>query len=296
MRRVALAFAGQGAEAPRMGVALAEAFAPARALLDAAGADVVDALARGRALTRTADLQPALVAVGLGASEALRAAGVAPAVVLGHSLGELAAWSASGAIAPADAVRLARARGEAMEEAARARPGGMLALSSSSLALVGAASKRPRGGELSIAAHNAAGREWALAGDAAALRAAEAQAGGRRLPVAGPWHAPSMAGAAGAFTRALSALEPAPPCAVLVANATGEPAAPRDVARLLVRQLTRPVRWARSMRTLARLGVTDLVVCGPGKALRLFARGAPFATHACEAPDDVARLARELAA
>lgn len=293
--RLAFAFAGQGAETPRMGVAMAEAFPAARALLDAAGPDVIEALHRGRTLTRTDRLQPALVAVQLGAFEALRGAGVSPDVVLGHSLGELSAWAAGGAIDAGDAVRLARARGEAMASAAARHPGGMLALATDSLELVGEALAAGRAvGTLAVAAHNAP-REWVLSGDEAAVRAAARASGGRRLAVSGPWHAPTMAGAREAFRDALEAIEIRPSRAAFVTNATGEVAAPEAVPALLERQLVRPVRWARAMRTLAREGVRQLVVCGPGKPLRHLARGLEgVAVHACEDPADVARVAEAL--
>lgn len=292
----AVAFAGQGAEQPRMGVAIAEAFAPARALLDGAGPEVVEALHRGRAIARTEDLQPALVAVQLGAYAGLRAAGApAPALALGHSLGELSAWSATGAVAPEDAVRLARARGEAMARAASSSPGGMLAIATRSLDVVGEALAAGRAaGALAIAAHNAED-EWVLAGDEPALRAAAATCGGRRLAVAGPWHAPSMAPARPAIAAALAAIDARPPSVAFVANATGEVAAPEAIPRLLERQLVRPVRWVRSMRAAIRAGVRTLVICGPGKPLRHLARGLDgLAVRRCEEPADLARLAAEL--
>ncbi|MEZ4336841.1 MAG: ACP S-malonyltransferase [Sandaracinaceae bacterium] len=290
---VAVAFAGQGAETPRMGVAMAEAFPAARALLDAAGPAVIEALHRGRPLAAEA-LQPALVAVQLGAFEALRAAGVAPKAVLGHSLGELAAWAASGAIDGVSAVRLAQVRGAAMAQAAAAHPGGMVALATGSLDAVGEALAAGRAvGVLSIAAHNAP-REWVLSGDEAAVRAAVRACGGRRLDVAGPWHAPTMASARAPFARALAEVEVRPARVTFVANATGEVAAPDAIPALLERQLVRPVRWARAMRTLARLGVTDLVIAGPGKPLRHLARGTGLGVHACEDPADVARIAEAL--
>lgn len=278
-----------------MGVAMAEAYPAARQLLDVAGPDVVEALHRGRALRATSRAQPAMVAVGLGAFEALAARGVAPEVTLGHSLGELSAWAATGAIGSADAVRLAAARGVAMERAATRRPGGMLALSTADLAVVARALEAGEAvGSIAIAAHNAVD-EWVLTGDDAALRAAAREAPSRRLAVSGPWHAPSMRDAADAFGEALAQLPVHPPRARMVANATGELAPADAIPRLLVRQLARPVRWARSMRSLARLGVTDLITCGPGKVLRHLARGVDgMRAHACEEPRDVERLAQIL--
>ena len=285
-----------------MGIEIAEAFEPARALIAAAGEPVATTLARGRAFEHTSSLQPALTAVALGATAALRELGVRPDVVLGHSLGELAAWSATGAVHAAAAVRLAAARGRAMQsQASRLPSGGMLALQECTLSDVSEALVAGRAcGELSIAAQNTK-REWVLSGDAPALRAAARRIARScrsvRLPVSGPWHARSMAAAAPAFEIALQETlgcgAAGQNLVPMICNATADVAPPQRIPRLLTKQLAAPVRWVGSMRRLVRLGVTDVVTPGPGKALRHHLRRAhpEVRVHACTTPDDVRRIA-----
>ncbi len=303
-RPVALLFPGQGAEEPRMGLALAAAFAGARELLELAAeetrADVPALLARGgRQLERTEVLQPVLVAVALGAMRALRAAGFAPDLVAGHSLGEVAAWSASGAVGEEDAVRLAAARGRLMAREAARRPGGMVALPDSPRDEVEAAVAAGRAhGAIEIAARNAP-REWALSGDEPALAAVLRLFPARRLPVAGAWHSEAMRGAVEPLANAARPLARRPARARLVSGATGAPVELEErVPDLLGEQLVGPVRWADVMQTLARGGASDFVVAGPARVLRGLARknlGPGIRIHVVSGPDDMARTAEALA-
>ncbi len=273
-----------------MGLDLARRYEPAADLLrqagDAAGVDLLRLLARGgRDLQRTDVLQPALTAVSLGAYLWLRTEGVSPALVAGHSLGEVAAWAATGAIGPADAVDLAATRGRLMAREARRNPGGMLALPDPDTGGVERAlSLGRRHGTVDLAAHNAP-NEWVLAGDPAALRAVAARTQARLLPVSGAWHGRAMAGALDDLRRAVDALPVGEAAASMVCNATGAVEPPAKIPRLLAGQLTAPVQWARTMETLKREGVTDLVTVGPGKVLRGLVRknlGTSVGVHTAE--------------
>ena len=256
-----------------MGLDLACRYRPALDLLllasEAAGVDLPRLLDRGgRELQRTEVLQPALTAVSLGAHSWLQEVGVSPQLVAGHSLGELAAWAATGAISPRDAVQLAAARGQLMAREAERNPGGMLALLDPGHGGVERALELGRRhGMVDLAAHNATG-EWVLAGDLTALKAVAARTPSRLLPVSGAWHGRAMAGAQQELGRRIQALPRGEATATLVCNASGlvEPAP--QIPRLLAGQLTAPVQWARTMETLLREGVTDLVTLGPGKVLR----------------------------
>lgn len=203
-------------------------------------------------LFRTEVMQPVLVAASLVAFERLT---VPIGAVAGHSLGELAAWSAAGGIAAEDAVRLARARGLAMAAAAKRHPGGLVVVRG----------PRPPDGVV-IAAHNAPDT-WVISGDLTTIRRH-----GRPLPVSGPWHHPAMAEAADAFGAALAALRPSPLARVFVSNRTGAAATGQDIPRLLLEQLVHPVLWVDCMATLAELGVREVYLCGPGKELASLAR------------------------
>jgi [acyl-carrier-protein] S-malonyltransferase len=260
-----------------MGLALAEGFAPARALLERAEALSGVPLARelermGPAVARdTAVLQPCLLAVGLGALAWLAARGARPAWAAGHSLGDLAAWAAAGGAPYERAVELARARGVAMARAARAHPGGMLALTDAD---EDDARRVAAAAGAWVAAHNGP-REWVLSGDARALRAASRGRPAAELPVAGAWHSDWMADAAREFGAALAGLacEDGATSAAWVScvSARAEPTR-AGAAGLLAEALVRPVRWVETLRELAARGATRFVIAGPGRALRASVR------------------------
>jgi [acyl-carrier-protein] S-malonyltransferase len=267
---VALLFAGQGVEPPWIDRALLER-AASRPLVEAAsdasglraGALLLDG---GLALARSEVLQPLLVAACLMAAAAIEEQGVVPALVCGHSLGELSAWAASGAIAATDAIAVAGVRGRLMAREAARRPGGMAALGPDvELARVLAAAA-PHG-RLVLAAENTP-HERVVSGDAAAIAAVVAAFPSRRLPVAGAWHSPAMAGAVEELHAALAAIPRRPARAPLVSNRDGAIAAADDVPRRLAEQLVHPVRWTAALATLAARGVTRHVIAGPGRLLR----------------------------
>lgn len=300
--RVAFIFPGQGMEAPRMGLDLAREHPPAMDLLleasELAGVDLLRLLERGGPdLGRTEVLQPALSAVSLGALSWLREAGVKPVWVAGHSLGEVAAWAATGAVTVEDAVALAATRGRLMAREAARAPGGMLALMDPAPGDLGMALHLgEEHGAVAVAAHNAPG-EWVLTGDRDALSAVSAVMKTRPVPAAGPWHSPAMAGAVADLRQALDRLRISEADVPMICNTTGEIAPPEQIPGLLVRQFTAPVQWARTMDTLVSQGVTDLVTVGPGKVLRGLARknlGDGVRIHATETPAHLERTLKGL--
>jgi [acyl-carrier-protein] S-malonyltransferase len=300
---VAWLFAGQGAQTPRMGLALAARFPAARALLDRASelldVDVVRLLTRGgKSLERTDVLQPVMTAVTLGASEALRACGCAPDLVAGHSLGEIAACAAAGALKPADAISLARERGRGMAEAATLTPGGLLALTGCDEACVDAALERGRArGMIVLGAHNAPD-EWVLSGEESAVRAVAETTPSTRLRVSGPWHSPAMELAAARLRDRARNVQARAFDVPLVLGMTGD-VAPQsaDLAELVAAALLRPVAWTRVMATLRARGVHKVVTCGPGKVLASLSRrnlGPTLRTLGTETPDEIERTVAEL--
>jgi [acyl-carrier-protein] S-malonyltransferase len=262
-----------------MGVDVARVSHEARDLLDqasaACGVDLAKAIVRGTsALRRTAVLQPALVAVQLGYFAWLAARGIDAAFTAGHSLGEISAWSAAGAIASADAVDLAAQRGALMERAATAAPGGMLALVGADVArrhealAIGAAH-----GRVSVAAENA-DDECVLSGDFAALAAIRrAIPEARPVPVSGPWHSVAMASVREPWRNALASVPIAAARCEVVSSVTGTAERSSDACRdALAFALEQPVRWTACLDALAARGVRDVVIVGPGKALRALVR------------------------
>lgn len=251
-----------------MGLALAATDARARRLLelasDATHVDLRRAIERGgRALARTEVLQPALVAVSLGAAHALAARGASFAVVLGHSLGELAAACFALDVDDETAIGLAAERGRRMQEAADARPGAMIAVASPSSIPAG----------LCLAAHNA-DDEHVLSGDAAAItRALADRRGATRLRVSGAWHSPAMAPVVEPFRASLErALGGRTMRIPLLSAVSARVVAVHDVVDALATGLVSPVRWVDTLRALAPLGVTRIVLAPPDRLSRSLAR------------------------
>lgn len=302
----AFVFPGQGAQTIGMGKALAEAYPAAKAVFD----EVDDALGEKLSaliwegdqddLTLTANAQPALMATSLAAMRALEAEGVRitdAAYVAGHSLGEYSALAAAGSLAIADAARLLRIRGRAMQEAVPVGEGAMAAVLGLDLAAVQAVADDAAQGAVCVAANDNDPAQVVISGHTQAVERAVGIAkerGAKRalmLPVSAPFHCPLMKPAAEAMAEALSQVEIAPPAVPLVANVLAhdvtDPATIRD---LLVQQVTHSVRWRESVDWMVRQGgVTEFWEIGAGKALsgmiRRIAREAE--TQAIGAPDEV---------
>jgi len=292
----AFVFAGQGVDPPWIGPDVLDRPA-ARTLVaaaaDATGVDIARLLTRGgRDLARPAIVQPALVAACLGIAAELVAAGVVPAVVCGHSLGEIAAWAAGGHVAASDAIAAAAVRGRLMAREAGRHPGGMVAVRGGA-AEVGCALVTGRAhGSLALAAENAPD-EHVVSGTDPALAAVVAAVPSTRLPVAGAWHSPAMAGAVDELSAVLAELPAREPHAVFACNRTGRVAASDELPALLAGQLVHPVRWVTVLGTLRALGVTRYVIVGPGKLMRSLIRRTlgDVAIDIVEILRDVARVA-----
>lgn len=193
--------------------------------------------------------------------------GETPLAAAGHSLGEYAALTAAGAIAFEDAVRLVDARSNAMAKAADMQSGGMVAILGGErddvLAL---------GAELglSLANDNAPG-QIVLSGEMAAVDAAAERAGdigarGRKLAVGGAFHSPLMAPAAEALARALDATDVAEPVFPVLSNGSARPFI--DIRAELAENLLKPVRFRETLIALQDMGAEDYVECGPGNVLK----------------------------
>lgn len=301
-------FPGQGSQSVGMGKALAEAFAQARAVFaevdDALGETLSAVIFDGpeETLTLTANAQPALMAVSLAVARVLEAeVGLDLArdatFVAGHSLGEYSALAAAGSLSLADAARLLRIRGNAMQKAVPAGQGAMAALLGLDFDQAAAVAVEAAQGEVCQAANDNGGGQVVISGAKAAIdRACEiAKAKGARrallLPVSAPFHCALMQPAAEAMRQALAEVTlnaPAPP---LVANVTAGPlSAPDAIRRSLVAQVTGTVRWRESMGYMAAQGVDRFVELGAGKVLSgLVKRNAEGATGlSIGTPEDVA--------
>ncbi|MBW6456816.1 MAG: ACP S-malonyltransferase [Trueperaceae bacterium] len=296
-----------------MARALHDASPAARATLDAAEAALPGLLALmwegpPETLQLTANQQPALVAAGAAAYAAFLEAGGPPAAyVAGHSLGEFTALVAAGALAIGDAVRLVRARGEAMQTAVPEGEGAMAAILKLGRDEVEAAvdAVRAEGLVVDVANLNAP-QQTVISGSAAGVAAAAERlkaAGGRAIPlkVSAPFHCRLMRPAADALRPHLAAVELRPFAARLVANVTAEVVEDPEVERgLLLEQVTAPVRWVETLQCLHGLGVRRFVEFGSGSVLTGLV-GRTLADDDVEAlaaadPEGVAAAVRSLAA
>lgn len=282
---VAFVFPGQGSQSVGMGKALAEAFAPARevfAEVDAVLGDRLSALMwEGpiETLTLTQNAQPALVAVSLAAMRVLVAeTGVELAreaqYVAGHSVGEYAALAAVGSLSLADAVRLVRIRGRAMQEAVPVGVGAMAALLGVDFEQAAAIAAEAAQGEVVQAANDNGGGQVVVSGHTGAVQRSVEIAkskGVRRamlLPVSAPFHCSLMQPAADVMAQALATVTIVPPCVPLVANMLAAPTKdPEAIRRGLVAQVTGTVRWRESVVFMAQEGVTAFFEIGSGKVL-----------------------------
>jgi [acyl-carrier-protein] S-malonyltransferase len=268
---IALLFAGHGTEHPGMGADLIADDTELIALASTLGAfDGAKLLRRGGpALHRTRVVQPLLTAVNLTILARLVEHGLHWQLCLGHSLGELAAWSATGAITAVQAVTLAAKRGAIVTELARAHPGGMLALQLDEGDLDEALALGRTCGIVDIAVHNGPG-QWALSGERSALAAIAGRFGGNFVGTDGAWHSRLMAAAVEPFRAAVEAVhaQARPRTTGIIANHDGRLCRPADdFVAPFVAQMTGTVHWAACMDTLADLDVREAVIVGPGKLL-----------------------------
>lgn len=279
--KLALLFPGQGAQAVGMGRALADAHPAARAIFERADAALGFPLSTlcwegpEDELRKTNHAQPALLAHSIAAWTLLDQAGLEPAFVAGHSLGEYSACVAAGAIEFEDAVRLVHRRGELMYQAGLERPGTMAAILGLEREVVEATcADVAAAGVVQPANLNAPG-QIVISGEIAAVEAACALARERgarraiRLEVSGAFHSPLMAPAAAGLTAALDAVSIRDARCPVIANVRATPVQRAAEIRLaLADQLLGAVRWEDSMRWLIDHGADHFVEVGTGKVLR----------------------------
>jgi [acyl-carrier-protein] S-malonyltransferase len=311
---VAFTFPGQGSQAVGMGKPLAENFPAARAVFD----EIDAALGRKLSilmwegpeaeLTLTANAQPALMAVSLAAIRVLAAEhGIAVAdtakFVAGHSLGEYSALAAAGTFTLADAARLLRTRGEAMQRATPVGTGAMAALLGLDLATATAVAAEAAENEVCQAANDNSDGQVVISGHRTAVERAVAIArakGARRavlLPVSAPFHCALMQPAAEAMAEALSTVAMRAPVVPLVANVVAGPLTdPAEIRVRLIEQVTGTVRWRECVAYMAAHGVSRFGEIGAGRVLTgLLKKNAPEAVGlAIGTPDDIAAAAAHL--
>lgn len=226
----------------------------------------------------TVNTQPAILAHSVAMFHMVEMSGEieAPAYMAGHSLGELSALCAAGALSFEDGVTLARTRGELMKAAGERFPGSMAAIigldREALQAACDEASAQYTPGVV-IANDNSPGQVVISGGkDAVAAASALAKAKGAKraltLPVSIASHSPLMAGIAQNFAQAVEVTPFASATVPVIANTSAQPIThPDDIRAELVAQLTSPVRWVESVQFMHAHGVTDFVELGPKDVL-----------------------------
>lgn len=275
----AFVFPGQGSQTVGMGRDLAEASPAARqtfAEADEALGFALSALCWAGPdadLNATVNTQPALLACSIAALRALRekVGAFEPAFYAGHSVGEVTALVAAGALTFADGLRLVRARGRAMAAAGERSPGGMaaiLGLDAPVLETVCAEASALAGGVVQVANDNCPG-QVVISGDVAplekAMELAKAKGAKRamRVAVSVAAHSPLMESGLADYAAAVAATPLQTPRTPVISNITAEPLP--DVAAIraeLPAQLITQVRWTDSVRYLVAHGVTTFLELG----------------------------------
>ena len=287
---IAFTFPGQGSQAVGMGQELATSFATARETFEeideALGQKLSKIMAEGppETLTLTENAQPALMAVSMAAIRVLEkdfnytVAGNA-SFVAGHSLGEYSALAAAGAFSVADAARLLKTRGKAMQAAVPVGKGAMAALLGLELDDARALAEKAAGdGVCQVANDNAPGQVVLSGSKAAIERAVELASdfGARRailLDVSAPFHCALMEPAVEVMREALGGVDVQAPCVPVIANVlAGAITTPEDVVKSLLDQVTGTVRWRECVSYMAGQGVSQLLEIGSGKVLSGLAR------------------------
>ncbi len=282
---VAFMFPGQGSQAVGMGKSLADNFGVAKQVFqevdEALGETLSTVMWEGPAetLTLTENTQPALLAVSVAAlrvleSEANLDLGNEAAFVAGHSLGEYSAHVAAGSLSLADAARVVRVRGRAMQKAVPVGTGAMAALIGLEFDEAVAVAAEAAQGDVCQAANDNGAGQVVVSGDKAAVERAVELAKGKGakraviLPVSAPFHCTLMRPAADAVANALAQVKVARAKVPVVANVLAKPLVePADIVRHLVEQVTGTVRWRESISFMAEQGVTAFYELGAGKVL-----------------------------
>ena len=281
MSKIAFVFPGQGSQTVGMGRDWADHSSAARAVFEAADAALDAPLSElcwegpAEDLQLTENTQPAILTTSIAMLRVVEEAGISPAAVAGHSLGEYSALVAAGAVEMADAVRLVRERGRFMQQAVPVGVGAMAAVIGLDAEGVRQVAEGAADGQVCAVANYNSPEQNVLAGHAEAIERAiplAKEAGAKRalpLPVSAPFHCSLMSPAREALEPLLAETSFSDPSVPVVCNVDAALVESGDAARdALGRQVDGAVRWVESVeRMVDDLGIDTFVEVGPGKVL-----------------------------
>lgn len=285
MSKTVLFFPGQASQYVGMGKDLYDYSADVRRLYqmasDALGEDIARLSFDGPAeeLKRTRFTQPAILLHSLAVLSVIESDALSFDYAAGHSLGEYGALAACGALSFEDAILAVVRRATLMEEACVANPGTMAAVMGLSEEQIDDVCTRASSSGVVVPANYNSDAQIVVSGAVEGVeRAAELarESGAKRaimLEVGGAFHSPLMDPARKGLETYLSEVAIHVPSRPVIANVTaGEVRDANEIRRLLVEQVTAPVRWAHTMTFLRDRGVTRIIEIGPGKVLTGLAR------------------------
>ncbi len=280
MSKTALFFPGQASQYVGMGRDLYDNSAEVRRMYelvsDLLETDIAKLSFDGPAeeLKRTKFTQPAIMLHSLAALTVLGEERPKFTFAAGHSLGEYAALAATGALSFDSALKAVVRRAILMEEACIQNPGTMAAVMGLTEQQIESVCRDASSAGVVVPANFNSANQIVISGSLAGVEKActvAKQAGAKRamlLEVGGAFHSPLMSPARDGLREFLRETTIATPEVPVVANVTGKPVRNvEEIRSLLIDQVTAPVRWAQTMKTLVDAGVTRVVEIGPGKVL-----------------------------
>ncbi len=283
MGKVAFLFPGQGVQYPGMVKDICDEYPVAAEVFRRAdeclGMNLSGLVFRGTAeeLAETEITQPAVLTASLAVCAVLEEKGISPSAVAGLSLGEYTALVAAGALSLEDALPLVQKRGRYMQEAVPRGRGSMVAVMGLDREKVEEVCRNSRAyGEVVPANYNCPG-QIVISGEREAVDKASAmarEAGARKtvaLRVSAPFHSALMIPAGEKLHTALSPLALIAPRMPFVSNVTATVTTdPSLIKELLIKQVSSPVKWEDSVRTIIGMGIDTFMETGPGKTLAGF--------------------------
>ena len=280
MSKTTLFFPGQASQYVGMGKDLHEAYPEVRKLYELAseemGVDIARLSFEGpvEELKRTRFTQPAILLHSLAVLTALGPEEIIYDYACGHSLGEYTALAVTGALTFEDAIKAVVRRSTLMETACQENPSTMAAIIGLNEHQAEDVCRQASSVGVVVPANFNSGTQIAISGTIAAVEEAlklAKEAGAKRallLEVGGAFHSPLMASAKTGMQEYLENIRINNPGRPVVANVTGRPTSDAaEIKKLLVEQITAPVRWSQTMRYLVDDGVTGIIEIGPGKVL-----------------------------